>query len=221
MFSEVIYMKIRYPLSFELDPKEINSGRKWLILRVKNIGKTKLMNLEVRLNSLDSYYLNPIDDSEYIYELDPDEETKIPFEVNATATTNVYVSVESITNKGEPLFVESPSMNIRVGFYPAEIQSMFVLTEPYPVPQETIKCESNIMGFKETGSLNLEFWAETPNGQFEQLASMKTKELTPGELAKYSAEITPENEGMYKIHAYLTDENHRVDHKTDTIFVQK
>lgn len=214
-------MKIRYPLAFDLIPKEIDTGQKWLTLRIKNIGKSKIMNLDVQLNSLDSYYLNPINESEFIYELDPNEETKIPFQVHAHATSNVYVSVESITEKGEPLFVESPSMNIRVGFTPAEIQSMFVLSEPYPVPEETIKCESSILGLKDTGELELEFWAETPKDRFEELAVMKTKSIDPGEIAKYSAEITPENEGLYKIHAYLHDGHSRIDHKTDIIYVKK
>jgi len=214
-------MKIRYPLAFDLTPKEIDSGQKWLTLKVKNIGKTKLMNLDVQLNSLDSFYINPIDEREYIYELDPNEETKIPFQVKATATTNVYISVESSTDEGHPLFVESPSINVRVGFNPAEIQSMFALSEPYPVPKETIKCESNIIGLKESGELDLEFWAETPTGTFEELATMKTKSIKPGEIAKYSAEITPEDEGLYEIHAYLHDGNRRIDHKTDSLYVKK
>jgi hypothetical protein len=117
--------------------------------------------------------------------------------------------------------VESPSINVRVGFNPAEIQSMFALSEPYPVPKETIKCESNIIGLKESGELDLEFWAETPTGTFEELATMKTKSIKPGEIAKYSAEITPEDEGLYEIHAYLHDGNRRIDHKTDSLYVKK
>ncbi|HMA83313.1 MAG TPA: hypothetical protein VKP59_03700 [Candidatus Thermoplasmatota archaeon] len=50
-------MKIRYPLGFEILPKEIDAGRTWLTVRIKNIGKSKLLNLDVQLNSLDSYYL--------------------------------------------------------------------------------------------------------------------------------------------------------------------
>ena len=218
---EVISLKIRYPLGFEILPKEIDAGRTWLTVRIKNIGKSKLLNLDVQLNSLDSYYLKGIDGSEFVYELNPDEETKIPFKVQASATSSVYVSVESMTEKGEPLFVESPNVTIRIGSAPAEIQSMFVLTRPYPVPEETIKCESTIVGLKSTGELNLEFWADTPSEKFELLASMKTKQFDAGEIAKYSAEITPNDEGLYEIHAYLYDGNKRVDHKTDTIFVKK
>lgn len=214
-------MKIRYPLAFEIFPKEIEPGEKWLTLRIKNIGKSKLLNLDVQLNSLDSYYLKGINDSEFIYELDPDEETKIPFKVKATATSSVYVSVESMTEDGEPLFVESPSVTIRIGSVPAEIRTMFVLTRPYPVPEETIKCESTIIGLKRSNELNLEFWADTPSEKFELLASMKTKQFDAGEIGKYSAEITPEDEGVYEIHAYLYDGDKRVDHKTDTIFVKK
>ena len=214
-------MKIRYPLAFEIFPKEIDAGEKWLTLRIKNIGKSKLLNLDVQLNSLDSYYLKGINDSEFIYELEPDEETKIPFKVKATATSSVYVSVESMTEDGKPLFVESPSVTIRIGYVPAEIRTMFVLTRPYPVPEETIKCESTIIGLKRSNELNLEFWADTPSEKFELLASMKTKQFDAGEIGKYSAEITPEDEGVYEIHAYLYDGDKRVDHKTDTIFVKK
>lgn len=217
----MISLKIRYPIAFEIFPKEIDAGEKWLTLRIKNIGKSKLLNLDVQLNSLDSYYLKGINDSEFIYELDPDKETKIPFKVKATATSSVYVSVESMTENGEPLFVESPSVTIRIGSVPAEIRSMFVLTRPYPVPEETIKCESTIIGLKQSNELNLEFWADAPSEKFELLASMKTKQFDAGEIGKYSAEITPEDEGLYEIHAYLYDGNNRIDHKTDTIFVKK
>lgn len=74
---------------------------------------------------------------------------------------------------------------------------------------------------KKSGELELEFWAETPIDRFEELAALKTKPIDSGEIAKYSAEITPENEGLYKIHAYLHDGHRRIYHKTDTIYVKK
>ncbi len=214
-------MKIRYPLAFEIIPQDINTGRKWVTARIKNIGKKKLLNLEIRLNSHDTFAIKPIDEHEYVYELNPNEQTKIPFQIEANTSTTVFMSVESMTDEGEPLFIESPAQSLSVGDNPAEIQSMFAITEPYPVPKETIRCESTIQGIKETDDLNLEFWAETPEGNFDQLATMNTKKLNPGEIAKYSAEITPEDEGLYRVHAYLDDGNRRLDHKTDMIYVKK
>lgn len=65
-----------------------------------------------------------------IYELSPNEDAKIPFKIQATSTGKIYFSVESMTDEGEPLFLESPTQSIRVKKIPPEIKFMFALTEP-------------------------------------------------------------------------------------------
>ncbi len=214
-------IKIRHPIEFEMIPEKIDRGTKWVTLRVKNLGNETITNLDIKLNSRDSFSLEPLSSGKYIFELQPKEEELIPFQVQATSTTDVYVTINGYQD-GAKFYLESPSMPIRVSDQPADLRSMFVMTEPYPPLEETLKCEANIMGLEQSGELDLEFWADTPSGKFEEIGEIKTKELTPGEETSYSAEITPKERGLYTVHAYLYDENNRrIGHKTDSILVRE
>jgi hypothetical protein len=69
--------------------------------------------------------------------------------------------------------------------------------------------------------LDLEFWADTPTGKFEELARIKTKKLTQGEEASYTAIITPREKGYYTIYASLYDDNHRrIGRDSDTVWAE-
>jgi hypothetical protein len=221
MKKMVIYMRIRHPLEFEIMPEKIDAGTRWVTVRIKNIGSKNLTNLDVRLNSRDSYYLNPLGTSEFVFELKPNEERLIPFKVEAGATSELYVSVNGY-KEGLAFYLESPNMLLRVTGQIAELRSMFVMAEPYTPIGETLKCEAKIMGLEKSENLDLEFWADTPSGKFEKLADIKTKELSPGEEATYSAEITPKERGIYTVYAYLYDQNDiRIDHQTDSVIVRE
>lgn len=213
-------MKLRYPLEFELSPKEIDTGTHWVTLRLKNIGTDTLEDLDVRLNSLDTLYVSVYGTGKYVSDLKPNEEEVVPFQISGTATTRVYASVSG-TRNGEFFHIESPSIKLKVGKEVAELQTLFVMTEPYPKLEEKLRCEATIMGLKRSEGLDLEFWAETPSGKFEELAKVETKELSAGEETSYSAEITPKEEGLYTIHAYLYDDTRRIGHKTDIVSVEK
>ncbi|MFW6117358.1 MAG: hypothetical protein ACOC6G_02085 [Thermoproteota archaeon] len=213
-------MKLRYPLESELTPKEIDTGDHWVTVSLRNVGKDPLRDLEVNLNTLDSLYLSIYGTGKYISDLQPKEEEVIPFKVSANSTTDVYVSVRGRKN-GELIHRESPTITVKVGREAAELRSLFVMTEPYPTLGETIKCEATVLGMRESEGLRLEFWTDIPSGEFEELGRIETKELEPGEEARYSAEITPKEEGFYTVHAYLYDEARRIGHQTDTISVVK
>ncbi len=213
-------IKIRHPIEFEIIPERVERGTKWVTMRIRNLSDNTLKNLDVNLNSRDSFFLEPLGTGKYIFELKPNEEELLPFQVQASATTDVYVSINGIENENA-FYMESPDIPIRVSDQPADLRSMFVMTEPYPPLEETLKCEANIIGQDQSGELNLEFWADTPSGRFEQIGDIKTKQLTPGEETTYAAEITPKETGLYTVHAYLYDENNRrIGHRTDSILVR-
>lgn len=213
-------IKIRHPVEFEIIPERVERGTKWVTLRIRNLSDNTLKNLDVNLNSRDSFFLEPLGTGKYVFELKPNEEELLPFQVQASATTDVYVSINGIENENA-FYMESPDIPIRVSDQPADLRSMFVITEPYPPLEETLKCEANIVGQNRSEELNLEFWADTPSGRFEQIGDIKTKQLTPGEETTYAAEITPKERGLYTVHAYLYDENNRrIGHRTDSILVK-
>ena len=70
--------------------------------------------------------------------------------------------------------------------------------------------------------MDLEFWADTPSGKYEELAKIKTKKLSSEEEASYSAKITPKEEGYYNIYASLYDNNfRRIGRDSETVWVEK
>jgi hypothetical protein len=65
----------------------------------------------------------------------------------------------------------------------------------------------------------LEFWAESPDGRFEEIANVETKELAFGEEVRYAVEIMPDTNGLYKIYAYLYNNGKRIGREVEKVFV--
>jgi hypothetical protein len=211
-------MAIRYPMEYELNPKSVAEGARWLTLTLKNIGADDLTGLDVRLNSLDAYSVGVFGTGSYVALLSPNQERVLAFQVWANSTGSLYVTIDGWKN-GESFYWESPAIWLRVGKEPAELVSLFALTEPYPVMGERIRCEATIRGLAPSEGLELEFWANTPSGKFEELATIETKALSVGEEARYSAEIEPDETGAHTIYAYLYDGVRRIGRETDLVYV--
>jgi hypothetical protein len=95
------------------------------------------------------------------------------------------------------------------------------LSHPYTTIGKPIEAEAVIEGVAGGKSLDLQFWVDTPSGSFDKIADVETKVLDEGEEVKYSAEITPEEDGLYEIFAYLYDEQKMLGRKSNTILVSK
>jgi hypothetical protein len=213
-------MPIRYPIEYELSPNYVEPGWRWLTLSLKNIGPDELTGLDVQLNSLDSYNLRPMGTGAYIAELGPNEERVHPFQVAANHTASVYVSVDSLRD-AEPFHWESPTTLIAVGQDLADLVSLFAMSEPYPPVGEKVRCEATVRGLTRTPGLRLEFWVNTPAGEFEALSEIETKRLEAGEEAIYAAEFTPQEEGLYTVYAYLFDGIRRIARRTEHVSVRE
>ena len=211
-------MATRFPLEYEIKPKSVPAGMRWLTLRLKNIGTEPLTGLDVRLNSLDAYSISVYGTGSYIAVLSPGEERLIPFQVAANRTTSVYATVDGWQDS-DTFHWETPGMLVTVGEEAAELVSLFAMTEPYPTLETTIQCEAVIRGLNPSEGLTLEFWADTPSGEFEELASVETKALDEGEETRYSAEITVSEKGSYTIYAYLYEGVRRIGRKMEHIYV--
>ncbi len=211
-------MGLRYPLEYELTPKNLTAGTRWLTLRLKNVGADALTSLDVRLNTLDPYSINVYGSGSYIPVLNAGEQRTLAFQVSAVTTTSLYVSIDGWKD-GESFHWETPYVLLTVGEEAAELTSLFAMTEPYPAMNETIRCEATIRGLSDSEELSLEFWANTPSGDFEELATIQTKALSVGEEARYSTEVTVEESGMYTIYAYLYDGMKRIGRRTEYLYV--
>lgn len=213
-------MPNKYPLEYELTPDSVDTGQHWITLRLKNIGAQELTGLDVNLNSLDVYSVGVLGTGTYVSSLSPNEERQLPFQISANRTGSVYVTIDG-WREGARFHWESPSIPITVGAEVAELVSLFAMTEPHSVVGERIHMEARVRGLSAGRGLSLEFWADTPSGEFEELAIVETKELELGEEATYSAEITPEEEGLYTLYAYLYDGVRRIGREVETIRVER
>jgi hypothetical protein len=215
---------MKYPIEYELNPTEMDKGKQWLTLKLKYIGNKTLERLDVELHSLDTFYLFPLffpfGVGHYIGELEPGEEREVVFQVNAQGSAEVYATI-SARKDGDIFWWESGWTHITVTEEKAEIGRLVVLSHPYTTIGETLSVEATIKGLRKVTGLKLEFWVETPSGNFEEQATIDIKELSIGEEARYSAEFTPKETGHYTIYAYLFDGWRRIGHKTDSIYAQK
>jgi hypothetical protein len=213
-------MRIVYPFEFEVVTKEIDAGIQWLTLRLKNIGDETVRSLEVKLYSLDTYGISILGTGNYIFSLNPDEEVFQAFQVSANATTDLYASVSGFKGT-ERFWVDSPWATIKVGKEVAELESMFALTEPYTLIGKVVKVEARVKGLKDSKGLDLEFSVDLPSGKSKKLEKIEIKELSAGQEARYTTEITPKESGFFTVHAYLYHHWKRIGHRTDNLWVEK
>lgn len=212
-------MAAKFPIAYDLDPKSVRAGRSWLTVILKNISADPLTGLNVRLNSLDTYAISVIEDSQFVSSLASDEEEALQYQVGAQGSGGLYISVDGRWG-GEPFHWESPSRRIAVGDEIAELVSVFALPEPEPRRGERVTIEATLRGLTMASGLVLEFWVETPSGESIAVDKTATELLNPGEVATHKSDpFIPEEQGIYVIHAYLFDGTRRVGHGRDYVSV--
>ena len=213
-------MAVKGPIKYELIPMSTSAGLRWLTLTIKNTGTENLIGLDIKLNSLDAYSIQVHGTGTFVQVLKPGEEQVIPFQALVSATDWVYISLDGY--RGTRIFHwESPRIRIRVGQDTAMLVSLFALTDPYPRLEERIRVEATLQGATESEDLRLEFWAETPGEELVELGTVEPKDLVTGEEVRYAVEITPRQEGMYTLYAYLYDRARRIGHELEHVRVRK
>jgi hypothetical protein len=208
----------KYPVEYELTPKKLEKGTHWISLKLTNIGTDPIMTLDVQLHSLDTSCISVMGLSKFIADLKPRETEVVPFQVNATRNGKLYVTVNAF-QKTDPFYWISTNIPVRVGRETAELTYVFAMTEPYPTAGSTIAVEAKVTGHGVSENLKIEFWADTPSDEFEELGKIKTKPLNAGESSVYRTEITPKETGQYTIHAYLYDNRQLIGHEQDIVWV--
>jgi uncharacterized membrane protein len=212
-------MPIQYPIEYELRPKTISMGARWLTLTIKNIGDENLIGLDVKLNSLDAYSISVYDTGRYVTSLKPGEESTVPFHVLVNSTDYVYVSIDGM-QETKVLHWESPRIRLALGESKATLVSLFALTKPYSHRGERIQVEATLQGTTQSDDdLSLQFWAQTPVEDFKSLGTVQPKDLAEKERARYTVEFVPEEEGMYIVYAYLYDGAKRIGHELEQVYV--
>lgn len=202
-------MPVKYPIEYEIAPSSLETGTHWLTVQLKNVGDETLTALDVRLNSLDSLSIDVQGSGSYVAAMEPGEQETLPFQVAASLTTSLYLSLNGFQGT-DPFYWESPYIPITVGREAAELVSFFAMTEPYPVLNTRIRCEARVQGKAGSGDLRLEFWEDTPSGEFTKFGEIDLDDLDPGEVERHSTRTAVMEEGMHTLYAYLFDGIRRV-----------
>ncbi len=212
-------MAAKFPVEYQIKPMSVSAGRSWLTVAVKNISEDALTDLNVRLNSLDTYAIDVEDDAAFVSSLDAGEQTELDYQVAGRQSGGVYLSLDGRWG-GEPFHWESPVRRIAVGDEVAELVSVFAVSDPHPRAGEPITVEATLRGLTPSSGLVLEFWVETPAGDSISVDKTATEPLGVGEVETYKADpFVPEQEGIYVIHAYLFDGTRRIGHERDYLSI--
>ena len=210
--------RTKYPFEYELKPDQIKVGGKWVNLILKNLSKKTMTRLEVKLYTLDSYLISVFGEGGYIPSLKPNEPNSHLFHITATGSSNLYVNIKG-TQDGKEFCWDSSKIPLIVGEFNVKIMGVFALTSPRPLKNKKIAFETNLQAIKEEKDLHLEFWVEDPSCKTIKISEIEIKKLKANSITGYSAEMTPATTGLYTIYAYLYKGNHRIDLKTDNIWV--
>jgi hypothetical protein len=211
--------RTKYPIEYELSPDTLEKGTQWLTLWLKNVGGDSLHNLDIKMHSTDSLQISFRNPSDYIYRLRPDEEKFLNFQVDAHGTTALYFSIRYF-KEGGSFHWDSPWIREQVLGEVAELEGILV-SNSYGIIGRELEAEATIKCLANSNGLDLQFWADTPSGEYEELAEIKTKKLSPGEEVSYTTKIIPKEKGYYTIYATLYDDRRRIGRDSDTLWVEK
>lgn len=215
-------MAVKEDMEYSIRPEAVDTGLNTFYLKVKNKGKEKINDAVVRLNTLDAYALNISGTGEKVRSLEPGKEKEFKFQAWANSTGAAFASIDGVSGKdGKKIHRESFAFTLKAGRDTARIFSLFALSYPYSPIDKKLKCEAAIEAMAESRGLSLEFWLEPPAGQNTMLGSVKMKDMKKREMVSYSAEFTPENEGIHAVHAYLYEGARRIGHKMIYVHVKE
>lgn len=213
-------MSTKQAIEYNLKPRVLSTGAKWLALTLKNVGSENLIGLDAKLNSLDGYNVHVYGTGTYLQLLKPNETQVLPFQVLANESGYVYASLDGW--KGAEVFHwESPRLRLSVGESTATLSGLFALAKPYPRLGERIRVEATLEGASRSNDLRLEFWAETPDEDLIELGQVLPKDLKAGEETRYAVEFMPAQEGLYTVYAYFYDGAKRIGHDLEKVRVVK
>ena len=211
-------MPTKEPIEYSLVPRSVAEGASWVTLTLHNVGDQELEDLSVVLHSLDTYAINVMGTGTYVAQLPPDSEEIRYFQGSFQGTGELYISVDGQSD-GKAFHWESPGITVQVGRQPAELVSLLALREPHARFGDPIKIEATVRGLATSLNLVLEFWVETPSGEMRSLDKLGIGELLAGEDKAFQQEITPDEEGIYILHAYLYQGPRRIGHRTEYLSV--
>lgn len=213
-------MPRKYPLEYSLEPTIVPQRTRWLMLNLRNIGDRDLKSMAVTLNSLDDRSIQVHSDGKFVLVLRPDEEKAIPIQVSVERRGQVYINIDGWLEDNE-FHWESPPIRITTGREVAEIESLLAQTTPYPTLGTPVTSKVRVRSMVATENLVIAFWVETPSGELLSPDKTGLGQQPANTVVERDMEITPEEQGIYIIHAYLYDGARRIDHATEHLSITR
>lgn len=213
-------MPTRRDIQYEISPKKLQEGDRWLSVSIKNMRKKELRGIDVRLNSMDTYSIEVLETNRFVPELGPGEETTVFYRVACRSPGNVYLSIDGFEN-GQGFYWESPSRTIVVGEPRGELVSVFATTKTRFVIGDKITAEATVKSNLDTKGLKLDVWTEAPDETIDEIKSFELEDLEPNKTKIYKCDFEPSLEGLYVVNAELFDGLKRLGHKADYVYVAK
>lgn len=213
-------MPTKSPFEYELTPPEVDAGVCHVTLRLLNIGNIDVHDVTIRLNSTDTYQIAVHGTGTHLPVLRVNDFQNLSFQITAQGTAQLFASVDGQRN-GESFHWESSGIRVVVGQDVAQLVSLFALTQPYPTLGSAVRVEATIRALAYNQGLGLEFWADTPENTVISIDKIPTDPIPEGEIARYTAEFSPNIEGIYILHAYLFAGVRRIDHAVEYVSITR
>ena len=100
-------MPVKDEIRYEINPSEIEAGKKWLTVEIENNSLEELVGVSVELHSTDSNAINILGSGDFVPSLSPNEEALLSFQVRAMRTADEYIVLDG--EKGNfPYYWVSP-----------------------------------------------------------------------------------------------------------------
>lgn len=209
----------RKDIEYDIQPRELVAGQRWVTISLRNGGRKTLTSLDVRLNSLDTFGLEVPQGSVFLPLLAPGEEKNVAFKVIMMATAPVYITLTGLEGE-EGIYWESASIKIQLDTDIAEISSVIAERKDNSLIGDMIKTEINIKSRTTfTEPLTLDVWTEGPEGEIEEIKSFTVEEMAANEADRFKITFSPLRAGIYTIYAELYNRLERISRKADFVLV--
>lgn len=119
------------------------------------------------MHSTDSLQISLRKSSDHIFRFTPDEDRH--------GTTSLYFSIRYF-KEGGSFHWDSPWIHEQVHGEVAELEGI-LLSNSYGTIGRELEAEATIKDLGNSDGLDLQFWADTPSGEHEELGEIKTKKL--------------------------------------------
>jgi hypothetical protein len=209
----------KYPFEAITTPKELDRGRHWISVQLRNVSTEPLVDVRATLYTHNTHDIDvmPSGSFHFVKELRPQDTEVLNFHVFANHSGWVYLHVTAY-RYGVFLSWYSPDHEVRIIEDPAEIQTFFV-DRPYWALEETIATAMVVHAHRDVSDLRLEIAAAPPSKAHTPMDVFDIDFIAGGGMKRFVSELYASEEGMYHLTARLFHEQKLISSKRASCYV--